>query len=148
MLGDRPSREAVNITSAPYPPDVDEFEVAGLEKAPSIRVKPYRVAQSPIQLECQYVQTVRIPGHGLDAINLIIGKVLLIHIKDEYITPEGKIDILKIRPLARMGYYDYTSVESIFEMRVPNEVLAPGLEGKRWSGQNYGLAKLKKEVSP
>ncbi len=126
-------REAVNISSAPYPPDVDEFEAAGLEKAPSVRVKPYRVAQSPIQLECQWTQTVRIPLNGLDAINLIIGKVLLIHIKDEVITPDGKIDILKIRPLARLGYYDYTSVDSIFEMKVPNPILSGGLEGKRWT---------------
>ncbi len=53
-------------------------------------------------------------------------------IKDEAIGPDGRIDILRIRPLARLGYYDYTSVESIFEMVIPdgNEALLAGLEGK------------------
>ena len=46
----------------------------------------------------------------------MIGKVVGIHINDEFLTDEGKVDVLKIRPLARMGYYDYTSVESIFTM--------------------------------
>ena len=53
--------------------------------------------------------------------------------KDDVIRPDGRIDIIKIRPLARLGYYDYTSVESIFEMVIPgeNETLLAGLEGKR-----------------
>ena len=46
----------------------------------------------------------------------MIGHVIAIHIKDEFMTPEGRVDVLKIRPLARLGYYDYTSVESVFEM--------------------------------
>ena len=46
-------REAMNLTAAEFPPDVDEFEFAGLEKAPSVLVKPWRVAASPVQLECR-----------------------------------------------------------------------------------------------
>jgi hypothetical protein len=55
----------------------------------------------------------------------------LIHIRDDVISPDGRLDILKIRPLARLGYYDYTTVDSIFEMVIPgnNEVLLAGLEG-------------------
>lgn len=126
-------REAVNITSASCPFGVDEFEIAGLSKVPSLLVKPYRVAESPIQFECQYQQTIRIPGNGMGTIDLIIGKVVMIHIKDEFISPEGKIDILKIRPLARLGYYDYTSVESIYEIKPPQEDpnIVNGLEGRR-----------------
>jgi len=58
--------------------------------------------------------------------------VVLVHIKDEVIAPDGRIDIVRVRPLARLGYYDYTSVESIFEMVIPgdNEALLAGLEGK------------------
>lgn len=126
-------REAVNRSAAEVPPEVDEFELAGVTKAPSIRVKPCRVAESPIQFECQYHGTLRLPGNGvMGTVDIVIGRVILIHIKDEVILPDGKVDILRIRPLARLGYYDYTMVESAFEMVIPdaNEALLSGLEGK------------------
>lgn len=127
-------REAVNRSATEVPPEVDEFELAGLTKAPSIRVKPCRVAESPIQFECRYHQTLRLPGNGpMGTVDIIIGKVVLIHIQDDAIAPDGRIDILRIRPLARLGYYDYTTVESFFEMVIPdaNEALLAGLEGKQ-----------------
>ena len=128
-------RGAMNITAAEFPPEVDEFEAAGLTKAPSTLVKPYRVLESPVQFECVYVQTLRLPGEGrVGTADVIIGKVVGIHIKDEFILPDGKLDILKIRPLARLGYSDYTTVDSVFEMK-PSEAagvredMATGLEG-------------------
>lgn len=127
-------REAVNRSAMQVAPEVDEFELAGLTKAPSMKVKPCRVAESPVQFECRYQQTVRLPGNGpMGSVDLIIGKVVLIHIKDEVIGPDGKLDIPRIRPLARLGYYDYTAVDSVFEMVIPgnNEKLLAGLEGKR-----------------
>jgi flavin reductase (DIM6/NTAB) family NADH-FMN oxidoreductase RutF len=57
-------REAVNITSEEFAPAVDEFERAGLAKAPSRIVRPPRVARSPVQFECAYLQTVRLPGNS------------------------------------------------------------------------------------
>jgi len=125
-------RDAMNRSAAEGPPDIDEFELAGLTKAASIRVKPYRVAESPIQFECRYHQTIRLPGNGLmGTVDIVIGRVLMVHIKNEVIGPDGRLDILKIRPLARLGYYDYTVVDSIFEMVIPgdNEALLTGLEG-------------------
>ena len=115
-------RHAMNITAAELPPEVDEFEVAGLTKAPSVRVKPCRVAESPIHMECRYYQTIRLPGYRPEqAVDMIIGKVVMIHIKDEVIDPSGKVDILKFRPLARLGYHDYASVDQIFELVRPAE---------------------------
>lgn len=125
-------REAVNRSAAEVPPEVDEFDLAGVTRAPSVRVKPFRVAESPIQFECSHYQTLRLPGrNGKGTADVIIGRVVLIHIKDEYILPDGRIDIVKIRPLARLGYYDYTTVDSIFEMVIPgsNDRLMGGLEG-------------------
>ncbi len=125
-------REAVNKSAAEVPPDVDEFELAGVTKASASLVRPALVAESPIQFECAYYQTMRLPGKGLmGTVDVIVGRVLLVHIKDEFITPEGKVDILKIRPLARLGYYDYTTIDSIFEMVIPgnNDLLLQGLEG-------------------
>lgn len=125
-------REAMNRSASEVPPEIDEFEIAGITRAASIRVKPCRVAESPIQFECRYHQTIRLPGNGvIGTVDIVIGRVVMIHIKDDVIGPDGRLDILKIRPLARLGYYDYTTVDSVFEMVIPgnNEVLLAGLEG-------------------
>ncbi len=125
-------REAVNRSASEVPPEVDEFELAGVTKAPSIVVKAARVAESPIQFECVYHQTLRLPGSGLmGTVDVVIGRVVWVHIKDEVLGPDGRIDVPRIRPLARLGYYDYTTVDSVFEMTIPggNEALLTGLEG-------------------
>lgn len=121
-------REAVNITAQPVEAGVDETELAGLEMVPSKLVKPPRVAASPIHMECKYYCSFNLPGNtpgGSDTV--VVGRVIGVHIKDEYITADGKIDILKARPLARMGYMDYTSVEKIF----PVEPVGFGSAGRR-----------------
>lgn len=125
-------REAVNITGEELPPDVDEFERAGLTKAPSRRVRPMRVAESPIQFECEYLNTLRFPGvPPMGAADVVFGRVVAIHIADHAIDARGMIDVLKLQPLARMGYYDYTFVDKRFEMVIPgnNKALLAGLEG-------------------
>ena len=127
--------QQMNTTAAAFPPEVDEFEAAGLTKAPSVLVKPWRVAESPVQLECKYVQTIRLPGTScVGSADIIIGKVVGVHIKDEFIMPDSKLDILKIKPLARMGYSDYTCVDRIFTIEPStaagdNEERTLGLEG-------------------
>ena len=65
--------------------------------------------------------------------NIIIGRVICIHISDDALTSQGLIDVIKIRPIARLGYYDYTSVESIFEMIIPgnNEKARLGMRGRQ-----------------
>lgn len=124
-------REAVNRSSEEFPPEVDEFEVCGLTKVPSRLVRPMRVAESPIQFECQYLQTVRIPGNGpMGTVDVVFGRVLAVHIADEFLTADGRIDIPRIRPLARLGYYDYTSVDHAFSMPTVMTVGGrAGLEG-------------------
>ena len=127
-------REAVRISSRDLPDGTDEAEAAGLEMLPSRLVKPRRVAASPIHLECQLYTTLLLPGRTpRQTHEVIIGKVVGIHIRDDVMTPEGKIDVLKLRPIARLGYFDYTSVETVFSMRPdgPNvENLQHGLEGR------------------
>jgi flavin reductase (DIM6/NTAB) family NADH-FMN oxidoreductase RutF len=125
-------REAVNVSAAEVPPEVDEFDLAKVTKAPSLRVKPFRVAESPVHFECVYSQTLRLPGNGvIGTVDVVIGRVVLAHIRDDVIKEDGRLDIIRIRPLARLGYYDYTTVDSIFEMVIPgdNTVLLSGLEG-------------------
>ncbi len=62
---------------------------------------------------------------------MVFGRVIGIHISDEVIGADGRVDVLKIRPIARLGYHDYTSVESIFEMIIPgnNKVVLAGMDG-------------------
>ena len=126
-------REAVNKSAQEVPPEEDEFEIAGVTKARSRLVKPAGVAESPVHFECRYYQTLRLPGDGpMGSVDIIIGRVVGIDISEEFITPDGKLDIPRIKPLARMGYYDYTAVESVFEMEIPgmNRNLIDGLEGR------------------
>lgn len=126
-------RDAVNISAMEWPEGVDEFEKAGLTKAPCLDAPGPRVAESPAHFECRYLSTTRLRGnshHGW--VDVVFGEVAQIHVKDDVIRPDGKLDIEAIRPLARLGYYDYTSVTEVFEMRVPDSSPAAraGLEGK------------------
>jgi flavin reductase (DIM6/NTAB) family NADH-FMN oxidoreductase RutF len=126
-------REAVNISAMEWPAGVDEFEKAGVTKAPCLDAPGPRVAESPAQFECRYLSTTRLRGnsnHGW--VDVVFGQVMQIHVRDDVILASGKLDIPAIRPLARMGYYDYTSVTETFEMRIPGASVdaADGLEGK------------------
>ena len=68
----------------------------------------------------------------MGTVDVVYGQVERIHIKDEVITPEGRLDIPRIQPIARLGYYDYTVVRETFEMRVPgaDDDARAGLEGR------------------
>ena len=127
-------RDQINTTAQMVAPGVDEAELAGLEMVPSKLVKPPRVKASPVHLECSYHATLTLPGNSLDnLVYVVIGEVLGVHISDEVIGDDGKIDIVKCRPLARMGYFDYTSVESVFPIEPGGpdiENIRRGLEGR------------------
>lgn len=128
-------REAVHQTAQITDPETDEMQAAGLTPAPARIVKAPLVAQCPISIECKYYTTLVLPGlEWKSTHHVVVGRVVGVHIKDEFIGADGKVDILKIRPLARMGYTDYTSVESIFSMELAperREYLGWGLAGGR-----------------
>jgi flavin reductase (DIM6/NTAB) family NADH-FMN oxidoreductase RutF len=123
-------RDAVSLTSDRFDFGINEMEMAGLTPAPSHLVKPPRVLESPINIECKYYTSVNLPGLTVMTNHtLVIGRVVGVHVKDEFITEDGKIDILKIRPLARLGYTDYTSVESIFPIKLSDRDHAARVRG-------------------
>jgi len=112
-------REAMNKTAIDGPPDHDEVAYAGLTKAPAELVKPPRVAESPIHLECRYLQSVTlksVEGYGPNI--LVIGEVIGIHI-DESVLTDGLIDNSKLKPIGRLGYMDYVCVDEVFTMIRP-----------------------------
>jgi flavin reductase (DIM6/NTAB) family NADH-FMN oxidoreductase RutF len=110
-------RTAMNRTSLVVARGVDELRAAGLDALPSRLVQPPRVAGSPVQFECRLHQVVKLPGRvGALEHHVVIGRVVAVHIDDAALTPDGHVDVLKIRPIARLGYKEYTSVDSLFEM--------------------------------
>jgi flavin reductase (DIM6/NTAB) family NADH-FMN oxidoreductase RutF len=125
-------RHAVETTSQMVSADVDEARLAGLDMIASRLVKPPRIAASPVQMECLFYSSLTVPGRKSPH-HLMIGRVCGVHIRDDVIGADGKIDIARIRPLARLGYLDYTSVESIFTMMPTGPEAQTAMRGR--SGQ-------------
>jgi flavin reductase (DIM6/NTAB) family NADH-FMN oxidoreductase RutF len=115
-------REQMNQTSAPYPRGVNEMREAGLEAAPSVLVKPPRVAAAPCALECKWLQTVRLHDLEGTASNryVIFGQVVGVHIDERFIK-DGLLDTAAMRPIARAGYHDYfvATADTRFEINRP-----------------------------
>ncbi len=111
-------RHEMNVTGGTYPAEVSEPELAKLEMTPSRRVKPPRVARSPIALECVYSQTVPLVSRAgkMHDYQLVIGEVVNVHIDDAVIV-DGLVDMARIKPIARLGYRgDYAVIDHLFEM--------------------------------
>ncbi|MCE2475466.1 MAG: flavin reductase family protein [Alphaproteobacteria bacterium] len=112
-------RDAMNRSSAPLGPDVDEFAFAGLEALPATLVRPARVSGAPVHLECVHHQTVDLPSNDPGGRNaIVIGQVVGVHIDDGLIS-EGILDLSRVQPLARLGYFDYTVVNEMFSISRP-----------------------------
>ena len=113
-------REQMNLTSASLPAGVDEMRAAGLTPAPARLVKPPRVAESPAQLECRLLQILDLPTWDpAERQALVIGLVVGIHIDDALIK-DGRIDIVSVQPIARLGYALYATVDRSFRMPRPD----------------------------
>ncbi len=114
-------REAMNATSSPLPYGVDEFEHAGLEKAPSTMVAPPRVAASPASLECRVLQLVHIaPEHPGETVSTVVfGRVVGLHIREGFLDAEGRFDTVKAQPITRLGGFQYAALGEVIEMRSP-----------------------------
>lgn len=111
-------RQAMNQASYPYPHNVSEFEKAGFTPLPSVHVKPPRVAESPVHMECKLNQIVKI-GSGALAGNICIVEVVCFHIADELCLPDGTADITKIDLIARLGGDGYSTVRDRFDLPKP-----------------------------
>lgn len=110
--------EKVNATAKELPPGESEADHASIVLEPSARVRPPRVAASPVHLECKVRQIMSI-GDGPIAANLVIGEVLLIHIADSVLDPQGVVDPRKLRTIARLGGDFYCRSTDLFEMQRP-----------------------------
>jgi flavin reductase (DIM6/NTAB) family NADH-FMN oxidoreductase RutF len=110
--------EQVNATSKELPPGESEAAYAGLTLEPSAKVRPPRVAASPVHLECK-VRQIMPMGDGPIAPNLVIGEVLLIHVADFVLDGHGAVDPRKLRTIARLGGDYFCRSTELFEMERP-----------------------------
>ena len=112
--------EQMNVAAAPWDKGVSEFEKAGFTPVQSDLVKPFRVAESPSQIECKVIE-IKEMGVGGGAGNLVICQVVRMHIKDEVLNDENKIDQRKMKLVGRLGasWYSKTDDAALFELAQP-----------------------------
>ena len=111
------ARDAMNATSGAYGREVDEFDLAGIERAECATIACARVAGAPASLECRMTQVVELEGEDNF---LVLGQVTGVHMRDDCIV-DGRFDITTFQPLARLGYRDYTRVTELFSLKRPGE---------------------------
>ena len=110
--------EQVNLSSKELPYGQSEVEYTGLTLRPSLKVKPPRIAESPVNMECKLIQIVPL-GNGPVAGNLVIGEVVMMHVDDEVLDAKGAIDPRKLKTIARLGGDYYCRTSDLFEMKRP-----------------------------
>lgn len=126
-------RDAVNKSAMALGPEESEFDHLGLTRTYADNFLVPMVQESPVKFECKYHSTHRVPGKSaVGTVDIVFATVEMIHIDDEVITVDGRLDIRKIEPIARLGYFDYAVVRDTFEMRVPgaDQDAQFGLEGR------------------
>ena len=121
--------QQTSLASTEYAKGVNEFDKSGLTMLPSLSVKPPRVAEAPVQMECIVREVIRL-GENPGAGNLVLAEIKLIHIKEEILDQDGKIDQAKIDLVARLGgdWYCRVTPESLFKVAKPLTTLGIGVD--------------------
>ena len=110
------SRNQMNISSRDFKPDEDEFILSNVKKKKSRLVKAPSVKDSPVNLECKLIKTIKLKSNSKKISTMIIGEVIGIFIKDKFIK-NNRVDSVSMRYIARMGYGEYTTISSKFIMK-------------------------------
>ena len=111
--------EQMNLTATPLPHGESEFEKFGIAAAASDKVRPPRVAGAPVAFECALHQIVKI-GEGPLAANVVFGRILTVHVRDDVLGADGKPDAAKLDLIGRMGGDDYTTTRDVFALQRPD----------------------------
>lgn len=120
--------QQMSLSSTEYPDGVNEFIKSGLTMLPSDMIKPYRVAESPVQFECKVNEIIALGNQG-GAGNLIICEVVKIHVSEDILDNNGMIDQQKIDLVARLGGNWYTRAnKGLFEVEKPLVTLGIGVD--------------------
>jgi flavin reductase (DIM6/NTAB) family NADH-FMN oxidoreductase RutF len=110
---DEPLLERMVHASGDWPGDVSEFDLTGLTPQPSERVRSPRVAESPVHLECRVEREVT-----LGETSLVVGEILLAHVSDAVLS-DGRVDVLKLHPVGRLGGDGYSIVRDVIHQPRP-----------------------------
>ncbi|MGC6413823.1 MAG: flavin reductase family protein [Bacteroidia bacterium] len=112
--------EKMNVAAAPWDKGISEFDKAGFTAVKSDLVKPFRVKESPVQIECRVIE-IKEMGTGGGAGNIVICQVEKLHIDEAILNDEGKIDQHKINLVGRLGgsWYSRSNTPSLFELKQP-----------------------------
>ncbi|NNJ82655.1 MAG: flavin reductase family protein [Flavobacteriaceae bacterium] len=120
--------QQMSLSSTEYPKGVNEFLKAGFTEVPSDVVKPPRVEEAPVQFECKVNEVIALGNHG-GAGNLVICEVMKLHLHEEILDENGRIDPLKIDTVARMGGNWYSRAKAgLFEVEKPLRTLGIGVD--------------------
>ena len=112
------TRDAMNISSSNYEPNEDEFVAAKLKKRKSKLVKPPSVNDSPVNLECKLIKTLKLKTNTKKISTMVIGEIIGIYINNKFIK-NGRIDSVSMRYISRMGYSEYSTISSKFNLKRP-----------------------------
>ncbi|MBK6263436.1 flavin reductase family protein [Marivirga sp. S37H4] len=127
-IANYPMVEQMSLASTEYAKGVNEFEKSGFTEVPSEKVKPPRVAESPVAFECLVKQIIETGSEGGAGI-LVICEVIYIHLNEEILDESGKIDPVKLDPIGRMGGNWYARAkEGMFEVEKPLSKLGVGVD--------------------
>jgi flavin reductase (DIM6/NTAB) family NADH-FMN oxidoreductase RutF len=110
---------AMNATSVEMPPEGSEFEYAGLTPVPSVRVRPPRVAESPIHFECEMVHHYSLENHKNGGATVIIGRIVMFHVDKSVLLDDYKINMETYKPIARLAGWNYAKLGEIFSLKRP-----------------------------
>lgn len=121
--------QQTSLASTEYPKGINEFVKAGFTEIASENIKPPRVKEAPVQLECKVNQVINLGSEG-GAGAIVIVEVLIIHIDESVLDEDGKIDVFKIDQVARLGgnWYSRITPESLFEVVKPLAKLGIGID--------------------
>lgn len=110
--------QAMHQTSAPYPPEVDEFAAAGFTPTPARRVQPALVGESPVNCECTLERIIDYGDHP-GATAVVFGRIVAIHVADDFLAADGLLDPEKLQTIGRMGRNAYARTTDRFDLAPP-----------------------------
>lgn len=109
--------EKMNLTSKAIPSIESEFELAGLTPIPSAKIKPPRVKESPITMECEMVHHYFLEDHTNGGACIIIGRIIMFHVDESVLLDDFKINLDTYRPVARLAGANYSKLGEIFSIK-------------------------------
>jgi len=109
--------EKMNTTSQSLSANESEFELASLTPIPSVKIKPPRVKESPITMECELVHHYSLENHKFGGATIIVGKIVMFHIDESVLLDGYKINLETYKPVARLAGSNYSKLGEIFSIK-------------------------------